>query len=99
VNSVKDSGTSTAFDGEHPAGKDESGRVLYAFIDTNGNVQLTYKPISKMTLEEQEFINSRIQADKVRQEAIEAKEVQNQATIMKILALIATVLNLLVLFK
>ena len=99
MNPVKDSDTPTAFDGEHSAGTDDSGRALYAFIDMNGNVQLTYKPISKMTLEEQEFINSRIQADKVRQEAIEAKEAQNQATIMKILALIATVLNLLVLFK
>jgi|GEM_PF-3657055 len=99
MNPIKDSDTPTAFDGEHSIGTDDSGRALYAFIDMNGNVQLTYKPISKMTLEEQEFINSRIQADKVRQEAIEAKEAQNQATIMKILALIATVLNLLVLFK
>lgn len=99
MNSAKDSDTSTAFDGEHPAGMDESGKTLYAFIDMNGNIQLSYKPISKMTPEERESINSRIQADKVRQEAIKAKEAQNQATIMKILALIATVLNLLVLFK
>ena len=99
MNPIKDSSASTAFDGEHSIGTDESGRALYVFIDMNGNIQLSYKPISKMTPEERESINSRIQADKVRQEAIKAKEAQNQANIMKILALIAIVLNLLVLFK